>query len=83
MAYLGPYRLDARRLLCPLPMLRAQERANQLPAGVLLEVVATDPGVVYDIPAWCRQDGHTVRSIDQQGRDITLVIEVGGAEGHR
>jgi tRNA 2-thiouridine synthesizing protein A len=45
--------------------------------GALLEVVATDPGVVNDIPAWCRLNGHNVRSIDQEGREIIVLVEIG------
>ena len=74
-----PIRLDTRNLLCPLPVIRAQDRAEGLPPGTLLEVVATDPGVVNDIPAWCRLSGHAIRSIDHSGREITILIEIGPA----
>jgi len=30
-----------------------------------LEVRATDPSVVVDLPAWCRMTGHKL--VDQQG----------------
>ncbi len=36
-----------------------------LTPGQTLEVRATDPTVVVDLPAWCRLTGHTL--IDQQG----------------
>jgi len=50
--------LDARGLLCPLPVIRTQDRIRNLPAGALLEVIATDAGTKQDIPAWCRVHGH-------------------------
>ncbi|MGD8415926.1 MAG: sulfurtransferase TusA family protein [Pseudomonadales bacterium] len=50
--------LDARGLLCPLPVIRTQDRIRGLTAGAELEVVATDPGTEQDIPAWCRVHGH-------------------------
>ena len=50
--------LDARGLLCPLPVIRTQDRVKTLPVGALLEVVATDAGTLEDIPAWCRVHGH-------------------------
>ena len=52
------YELDARRLLCPLPVIRAQDRVQDLQPGDTLEVVCTDPGALYDIPAWCRLRAH-------------------------
>ena len=74
---MSPERLDARNLLCPLPVIRTQDRAQSMSPGALLEVVATDPGVVNDIPAWCRLNGHSVRSIDQEGREIIVLVEIG------
>lgn len=50
--------LDVRGLLCPLPVIRTQDRVRQLSPGTLLEVTATDPGTMEDIPAWCRVHGH-------------------------
>ncbi len=69
--------LDARRLLCPIPVIRVQDRVETLVPGTLLEVVATDPGVVNDIPAWCRLNGHEVKEIREQAGEITLLIKVG------
>jgi tRNA 2-thiouridine synthesizing protein A len=71
--------LDARRLLCPLPVIRTQEKIEQLPAGDILVVHCTDPGAVHDIPAWCRVHGHTVLAIDRQDDEITIRIEVSDA----
>jgi tRNA 2-thiouridine synthesizing protein A len=51
-------RLDALGLLCPLPVIRTQDRVRSLASGTLLEVLATDPGAVHDIGAWCRVHGH-------------------------
>ena len=54
--------LDARGLLCPLPVIRVQDAMRQLADGSVLEVDATDPGTLHDIPAWCRVHGHGVES---------------------
>jgi tRNA 2-thiouridine synthesizing protein A len=55
--------LDARGLLCPLPVIRTQDRVRTLSAGALLEVVATDAGTLEDIPAWCRVHGHELMAV--------------------
>lgn len=71
------FELDARRLLCPMPVIRTQNKVEELSAGDTLEVVCTDPGVVNDIPAWCRINGHKVLQTSEDGGEITILIEVG------
>jgi tRNA 2-thiouridine synthesizing protein A len=56
--------LDARGLLCPLPVIRTQDRIRTLQPGELLEVTATDPGTMQDIPSWCRVHGHQLLAVD-------------------
>lgn len=56
--------LDARGLLCPLPVIRTQDRVRNLPVGTTLDVVATDAGTMHDIPAWCRVHGHELVSAE-------------------
>lgn len=68
--------LDARGLLCPLPVIRTQERVAQLAPGDVLEITATDPGVLADIPAWCRVRGHEVLETRRDGNDIVIALRV-------
>lgn len=70
--------LDARRLLCPLPVIRTQDAVAAMQPGDVLRVRATDPGVRNDIPAWCRINGHRVLAIEEQDDEILMRIEVGG-----
>lgn len=70
--------LDARRLLCPLPVIRTQDQAATLSTGDVLEVMCTDPGVMNDIPAWCRINGHTIKETKQNNGDIVITIEING-----
>ena len=72
--------LDARRLLCPMPVIRVQDRIRELAAGDTLTVTCTDPGVKSDIPAWCRINGHTVTAIRDVDDEIVIEIEVGPGE---
>lgn len=71
--------LDARNLLCPLPVIRTQDAVKRLQPGDRLHVHCTDPGALYDIPTWCRINGHAVCDVDQQGREITITVQVGDA----
>ena len=69
--------LNARRLLCPLPVIRTQDKVKQLSPGDQLEVVCTDPGVMQDIPAWCRINGHSVLETVTKEGEYIIVLEVG------
>ncbi|GBE09956.1 sulfurtransferase TusA [bacterium BMS3Bbin12] len=75
--------LDVRRLLCPLPVIRTQDRVRDLAPGERLEIRCTDPGVRHDIPAWCRMYGHRVIGIRETAGEIAITIEVVSDEGHR
>ncbi|NIT64279.1 MAG: sulfurtransferase TusA family protein, partial [Gammaproteobacteria bacterium] len=44
------YSLDARGLLCPMPVIRVQDRVQSMARGDVLEVRCTDPGALNDIP---------------------------------
>lgn len=68
--------LDARGLLCPLPVIRVQDRIKQLASGDVLEVIATDPGTLHDIPAWCRVHGHRLLGSRQARDECRFRIEV-------
>ncbi len=69
--------LDARRLLCPLPVIRVQDRVQQLTPGTRLAAICTDPGALQDIPAWCRINGHKVIEARRDGDDYVIELEVG------
>ncbi len=68
--------LDARGLLCPLPVIRTQDKIKTLTPGMLLDVFATDPGTLHDIPAWCRVHGHELVETEREGRDIRIRVRV-------
>lgn len=71
---MSEHRLDARYILCPLPVIRTQQTVEALHAGDLLTVVCTDPGALHDIPAWCRIHGHEV--IDTQHSDDQVTVRL-------
>ncbi len=71
------FTLDARRLLCPMPVIRVQDRVAKLALDTVLEVVCTDPGVLIDIPAWCRINGHEVLETRDEGDQQIVILKVG------
>lgn len=50
--------LDAKGLACPMPIVRTKKAMNNLVAGHVLEVQATDKGSKADIKAWAESTGH-------------------------
>ncbi len=70
------YTLDARNSLCPMPVIKTQNKIAELQPGDLLEVVCTDPGALNDIPAWCRINGHRVKETSEKGDEVAIVIEI-------
>ncbi|SEM68080.1 sulfurtransferase TusA family protein [Palleronia pelagia] len=50
--------LDARGLLCPLPVLKLRKRMQALAPGAVIRVQADDPAAIVDIPHFCAEAGH-------------------------
>lgn len=71
------HRLDARNLICPMPVIRTQDKIKTLETGDRLEVTCTDPGALNDIPAWCRINGHRIVQTRSKNHEIVITIEVG------
>ena len=58
--------LDAKRLLCPLPVIRLQNCVKTTPPGSIIEIICTDPGTLHDIPTWCQLYGHRVLHVEER-----------------
>lgn len=69
--------LDARRMLCPMPVIKTQNKVAQMQPGEILEVICTDPGVLNDIPAWARINGHEVIESVETEDEIIITVRVG------
>jgi len=60
--------LDVKGLSCPMPIVKAKQAIDDLEAGDVLEVVATDSGSMSDIEGWAAgTDG--VSLLDQRAED--------------
>lgn len=74
---MSSYSLDARNTLCPMPVIKTQDKVKELSAGDTLEVTCTDPGALNDIPAWCRINGHNVLYTEEKDEQVIIYIKVG------
>lgn len=68
--------ISLRRLLCPLPVIRTQDKIKTMHSGDILTVICTDPGVMHDIPAWCRINGHRVLNTRTESGEYIIEIQV-------
>ena len=67
--------LDLKGLLCPLPVVRISQAIKKVQVGEVIEAIATDPGVLADIPAWARSSGNELLSIEKtNGKEIRFVV---------
>jgi tRNA 2-thiouridine synthesizing protein A len=74
-------RVDASGTFCPVPILEIAKAVRPLAPGTLVELVATDPGVAQDLPAWCDATGHHLVRLEQ--REALWVAWVRKAEPAR
>ena len=66
--------LDLKGLLCPIPVVKLAQAVKTVQVGDLIEATATDPGVLADIPAWCRSTGQELVSIGREGEVIRFAV---------
>lgn len=60
-----------------MPVIRVQDKIAELSVGDELEAICTDPGVMQDIPAWSRINGHEVIETREQDDEYIIVVRVG------
>lgn len=73
--------VDALGTRCPVPIALAERAAGRLAKGDVIELLADDPMVVVDLPAWCHERGHSLIGIEEaQGGHVATVLlgDVGG-----
>ncbi|MDN3016226.1 sulfurtransferase TusA family protein [Paenibacillus sp. BSR1-1] len=66
--------LDAKGLACPMPIVRTKKAMNNLVAGQVLEVQATDKGSRADMKAWSESSGHHYLGTIEEGEVLKHYI---------
>jgi tRNA 2-thiouridine synthesizing protein A len=69
--------VDARGLLCPLPLTIAKRRMASLRAGETLLVLATDPEAPIDLGAWASAEGHSLHERRLEGWTEYALVKLG------
>jgi tRNA 2-thiouridine synthesizing protein A len=66
--------VDAKGLSCPMPVLLARRAADEVEAGNVIRIEATDAGSKSDIPSWTRDMGYEMIHSETEGPIYTFTI---------
>ena len=66
--------LDARGLLCPMPVVKTAKEMKGLDAGQVLKLLATDRGAIADIPAWAEDTGNELIEWHEEDGHLVFLI---------
>ena len=66
--------IDARSLLCPLPVLKARKRLKSMTSGEVLKLIADDPAAVIDVPHFCNEQGYALVRVAQDPQTFFIKV---------
>ena len=67
--------LDARGLVCPMPLIKTRQALMVVEPGATICVLATDPETGADFTAFCEATGHKLVVSDHEDEIYVYVIE--------
>jgi len=73
--------VDARGLVCPMPIVRTAKAMKGLAPGDVLKVIATDRGSVADIPAWAGSTGNELLEWHEEAGAFVFLLRKGTGIG--
>jgi len=66
--------LDAKGLLCPMPIVKLSKLMKELEPDQVVLVEATDPGSVPDVTAWAKNTGNPLLHHEVDGNVMRFWI---------
>lgn len=66
--------IDARGLLCPLPLLRARRALLARAPGQTIRLLATEPNTRRDLPEFCRLNGFTLLADEETAQGMVFLL---------
>jgi len=67
--------LDAKGLMCPMPIVQLAKKIKEMKSGQILELVADDIGAKEDVPAWCSRTGNQLVGTEEEGKILRFYIK--------
>jgi TusA-related sulfurtransferase len=74
MAPIPDATIDTSGLFCPLPIIRTAEKVREIAIGAVLQVIATDFGILQDMPAWCTATGNEYLGTTESGAEYHCYV---------
>jgi tRNA 2-thiouridine synthesizing protein A len=75
--------LDVRGSCCPMPLIRLAKAVKGLEPGVTVEIIGDDPIFELGIREFCAARGYSVESTRVDGREVSIELRIGRADGAR
>jgi rhodanese-related sulfurtransferase/TusA-related sulfurtransferase len=72
--------LDAKGLACPMPIVKTKKAINNLEAGQVIEIQATDKGSKADLQAWAKSSGHDYLGTIEEGEVLKHFVRKSSGE---
>ncbi|MFW5878389.1 MAG: sulfurtransferase TusA family protein [Myxococcota bacterium] len=66
--------VDVMGEFCPRPVMEIARAIKEIELGEVVLLLATDPGVRLDMPAWCKAMGHELVSIAPAGEAVEVRV---------
>lgn len=60
---------------CPIPISELSNQMKSMKIGEIIELIADDPGVVEDVPAWCKATGNEFLSIYEEDDEFHAFVK--------
>lgn len=67
--------LDAKGLLCPMPIVKLTKAMRELQPQQVILLEATDPGAIPDVAAWSKNTGNPLLAQETQGNVMRFWIQ--------
>jgi TusA-related sulfurtransferase len=67
--------LDAKGLLCPMPIVKLAKLVKELEPRQIVLLEATDPGAVPDVTAWAKNTGNPLLYTETVGNVMRFWIQ--------
>ena len=68
--------VDALGTWCPVPVYLIDRAARRAAAGEVIELLADDPLIEIDLPAWCHRSGNHLLELRREGDGYVGRVEI-------
>src|SRR5512136_1969653 len=67
--------LDTKKMFCPMPIVKLSTAIKEIGVNDVLELLATDPGTLADVPNWVLSTGHELVKQSMDGNILKFYIK--------